>query len=91
MAVCNTLVYNEKLQCGNDGVAGGRLKLPLLADQTTDWMDEILNPQLPVLFLDTDGCSSAAESMVGGQICNRFEANLVAKLVFKLRKVLKLV
>lgn len=93
MNVVNSLVYNERLQCGNDEVAMGHLHLPHLptsnvrADGVEGWIRRILAPHLPVLFLDTDGCSGAKEDMIAGQICNRFEANLTARLVMRLIKV----
>lgn len=98
MNVVNTLVYNDRLQCGSEEVASGRLCLPLLPSPHTPglrgrcteaegWMVRVLAPQLPVLFLDTDGCRDGAESEVGGQICNNFEADLTARLVVKLMKV----
>lgn len=90
MAVSNSLVYNGRLQCGSDEVATGLLQLPCYPPPQgqRDWVDGILDPQLPVLFLDTDGCGNAAESLMGGQICNKFEANLLARLIIKLRKVI---
>ena len=93
MAVCNALVYNGRLQCGSDEIAERYLQLPFhpaptpASQPNSAWMDAILCPELPVLFLDTDGCGDATESVVGGQICNRFEANLVARLIMKLRMV----
>lgn len=90
MSLANTLVYNEGLQCGSDEVAMGRLHLPLfpsLSTQGGNLMERVLDPQLPVLFLDTDGCSDAREDIIGEQICNKWEAHLTAKLVTKLIKV----
>lgn len=91
MNVSNSLVYGGSLQCGSDEVATGRLLLPSYPTNQVDgvesWIDTVLDPESPVLFLDTDGHTDAAECSVGGQVCNRFEAKLVAKLVMKLREV----
>lgn len=91
MTVSNSLVYGERLQCGSDKVALGRLQLPFYPfghAQSGGWMDRVLHPDSPVLFLDTDGCPEAVETGVGGQICNRFEAKLVTSLILKLRMVI---
>ena len=86
--VANSLVYDGRLQCGSEVVAMGRLHLPLYQPHAAlDWMDRLLDPQRPVIFVDTDGCAEAEEGVVGGQVCNMFEAKLVAKLLVKLRKV----
>ena len=94
MSLSNSLVYNEGLQCGSDAVAGGRLHLPFFPFSShppldvlagkDDWMDRVLDPRLPVLFLDTDSCIAATEDVQGEQICNKWEADLTAKLVAKL-------
>jgi hypothetical protein len=92
MSLCNSLVYEERLQCGSDEVATRCLHLPFYPSQHSrvepDWLDRVLHPQAPVLFLDTDECTDAAEISVGGHVCNRFEAKLVARLVMKLRMVM---
>ena len=91
MAVANSLVYNSRLQCGSEEVATARLSLPLRPSSTgaepRDWLERIIAPEFPVLFLDTDNCETAAENEVKGQICNHFEANVTAKLVLRLLKV----
>ncbi len=91
MTLANGLVYNEGLQCGSDEVAEGRLQLLSYPQASSaggeDWLERVLDPQLPVLYLDTDACSAATEDVVGEQICNRWEADLTVKLVMKLIKV----
>ena len=90
--MANSLVYKGRLECGSLEVAMGRLQLPLYPSPAPhgggdQWIHKALDPHLPVLFLDTDQCSDAGENVGGGQICNRFEAKLVAKLVAKLIEV----
>lgn len=92
MNVANALVYNDQLQCGSEEVANGCLHLPFLpsSQATGHLIDKILAPQLPVLFLGTDGCLDATENVIGGQVCNRFEAELTAKLAIRLIEVCSL-
>ena len=89
MNVANHLIYNNQLECGSEEVARGHLCLPLFPSFhiSEGWMEKVLNPQLPVLFLDTDQHCDAMETITGELICNRFEANLVAKIVLNLIKV----
>jgi len=73
MSVCNTLVYANQLQCGDDRVADATLTLPrfdrlkiLRAEglgagegNGIGWLEECFVPHRSVLFLDTDGISPA--------------------------------
>ena len=93
MTVCNSLVYGGRLQCGSDEVATRRLSLPFYPSQHSgggvgSWIDGVLHPWSPVLFLDTDGCTEATEDSTGNHICNRFEAKLVARLFVRLTMVI---
>ena len=51
------------------------------------WMGKAVNPDYPVVFLNTDRCSDAMETIIGDYICNEFEAKLVRRLVQTLMKV----
>jgi len=67
MSVCNSLVYEDQLRCGDEGVAGATLVVPhperfaaLRApvppeDADPAWLEQCLDPQRAVVFLDTDG------------------------------------
>ena len=105
MDMANHLVYSDRLQCGSEAVAKARLDLPLLlqspwpacnADYVTAaedidvWLDRVLAPELPVLFLNTDECPEAREVITDDHICNTYQANLVAKLVTNLVEVFTL-
>eukprot|EP00624_Nannochloropsis_granulata_P004146 evm.model.NODE_30790_length_18481_cov_18.195553.8 len=71
MSVCNTLVYANQLQCGDDRVADATLSLPrfdrlqilraegLCAGEGNGvgWLEGCFVPHRSVLFLDTDGIS----------------------------------
>lgn len=98
MDMVNHLVYSDRLQCGSEAVAKARLNLPLLsppagnaddiaADDIDVWLDRVLDPELSVLFLNTDECPDAREVIVGDQICNIYQASLVARLVANLIEV----
>ena len=57
MLLSNTLFYNHQLQCGNVGVASGRLLLPLsggLVAHSPEWLKTAVSPDYPVVFLNTD-------------------------------------
>ena len=109
MSLSNALIYNERLVCGNEEVASGRLRLPNLppplapppflltiglgavrgedSDGDKGWMAKAVNPDYPVVFLNTDRCSDAMETIIGDYICNEFEAKLVRRLVQTLIEV----
>ena len=98
MSLSNTLIYNNRLVCGSEEVACGRLSLPHLSplplpplsgghDQR--WMERAVDPGRPVVFLNTDSCSCARETIIGDHTCNEFEANLVRELVLIMIKVEK--
>lgn len=69
MSVCNTLVYEDQLKCGDEGVAGATLVVPhperfaalrsAVPPEEADpsWLERCLEPQRAVVFLDTDGVS----------------------------------
>lgn len=56
MSLCNCLVYDNKLKCGNEAVAKRRLTLARpIAPEAPCWLKSCINPTAPVVFLDTDG------------------------------------
>ena len=96
MSLSNALIYNNRLVCGSEEVAHGRLSLslPHLAPPPSPgsgcdkgWIERAIDPSQPVVFLNTDGCSSARETVIGDYICNEFEASLVRELVLAMIKV----
>ena len=94
MSLSNTLIYNNRLVCGSEEVASSRLSLPHLpppplSDCDKGWMERAIDPGQPVVFLNTDRCSSARETIIGDYICNEFEASLVRELVLTMIKVQK--
>ena len=92
MSLSNTLIYNNRLVCGREEIALGRLHLsqftpPLLTNAPDfGWIERAVDPGSPVVFLNTDRCSDAMETLIGDHICNEFEAQVVKVLVQTLIK-----
>ena len=93
MSLSNALIYNNRLVCGSEEVASGRLSLPRLppgggGGGLESWMERAIDPDMPVVFLNTDSCGDTArETIIGDHICNEFEACLVRELVLTMTKV----
>ena len=94
------IAYNGLLKCGNDQVRCQRLKLqhdsPCLSSQDGIWLKGAIDPDQPVVFLDTDSmpCSWQGPGYIGfkgleingatrgaGGPVNDLEASIVQKLV----------
>ncbi|XP_012939097.1 DNA replication ATP-dependent helicase/nuclease DNA2 isoform X2 [Aplysia californica] len=84
MELSNDLVYNGKLQCGNDDVAEQRLDIPLVDSLKTkpEWMQSALSCEMEksVVFLSTDRIS-APEVSQGNSLTNHKEAEIVMSLL----------
>lgn len=91
MLLSNTLIYENRLMCGNEDVANQVLKVPhpakidnLLIDNHVDaskrWMESILCEKNRVLFLNHDNLP-AFEKANGEKIENPLEAELVKQIV----------
>ena len=68
------------LLTGSDGSRG-------TDDDGVCWMERAIDPDSPVVFLNTDKCSGATETIIGDHICNEFEANLVWELIQNMIRV----
>jgi DNA replication ATP-dependent helicase Dna2 len=81
LTLCNKLVYGDALKCGNEQVANGKLQLP--NDDTTErtWLDEIISPEQPVMFINTDTLDYGRENRLGHKVFNDFEADLLCEIV----------
>uniref|UniRef100_A0A8U8B989 DNA replication ATP-dependent helicase/nuclease n=1 Tax=Geospiza parvula TaxID=87175 RepID=A0A8U8B989_GEOPR len=65
MSLSNMLVYEGKLECGSEKVSNATVNLPNLkklkldlGDASKSWLKEVLDPDTPVCFLNTEkaGC-----------------------------------
>lgn len=61
MSLSNMLVYEGKLECGSEKVSNATVNLPNLkklklelADASKTWLKEVLDPDTPVCFLNTE-------------------------------------
>ncbi|KAL1745905.1 DNA replication factor Dna2-domain-containing protein [Schizophyllum fasciatum] len=89
MALSNTLIYSNRLRCGNEEVANRALVLPNPAflDALHDdpagaeqcWLRALLAESCKAVFVDTDALP-ARDSRVGDLVQNAAEARLVAQL-----------
>ncbi|XXQ39405.1 DNA replication ATP-dependent helicase/nuclease [Plasmodiophora brassicae] len=86
LSLSNSLIYSNALVCGTDKVASARLHLPApkrlprvtVPGATFDWLGRALDPERPVLFLNTDAVP-APDGHRGEQ--NETEAELVLALL----------
>jgi DNA replication ATP-dependent helicase Dna2 len=98
MMLTNHLVYDHRLQCGNETVAHAKLDLPLAkqwlekyhksnrtngCSLTHCWIRNAMDPSKAVLFCDTDPLG-AKESKTGPWIENQTEVLLVQQMVYAL-------
>lgn len=87
MTVANQLIYKNLLKCGSELVARQRFRSPdwnrvacsACHSVCACWLRNAIDPERPVLFLDTDSCS-LFESPQGTSYYNCGEASLI-KLV----------
>ncbi|OXB74721.1 UNVERIFIED_CONTAM: hypothetical protein H355_001553 [Colinus virginianus] len=83
MSLSNKLVYEGKLECGSEKVSNATANLPNLkmlklelADSSKTWLKEVLEPDRPVCFLNTEKVPAPEHAEKGG-VCNVIEAKLV--------------
>ncbi|XP_075361450.1 DNA replication ATP-dependent helicase/nuclease DNA2 isoform X2 [Mycteria americana] len=83
MSLSNMLVYEGKLECGSEKVSNATVNLPNLkklklelADASKTWLQEVLDPDTPVCFLNTEKVPAPEHAEKGG-VSNMTEAKLV--------------
>ncbi|XP_072032876.1 DNA replication ATP-dependent helicase/nuclease DNA2-like [Amphiura filiformis] len=86
MDISNALVYDGKLQCGNESIAKGTLDIPhwdrLQQNFPEKWFLQVLNPSNTVTFLNTDKVEKHSnDDAAGKSTVNHTEAELVMILV----------
>ncbi|XP_069720229.1 DNA replication ATP-dependent helicase/nuclease DNA2 [Phaenicophaeus curvirostris] len=86
MSLSNMLVYEGKLECGSEKVSNATVNLPNLkkltlefADASKTWLKEVLDPDMPVCFLNTEKVPAPEHAEKGG-VSNVTEAKLVISL-----------
>lgn len=107
--LCNEIVYGGELKCANETVRTSKLilsrypkALPVPIQQQSSisedgWLQRVLNPDMPAVFVDTDaiGCSTtgafqglerSSGRRQGGTIVNDTEVSLVRSIVRSLLK-----
>ncbi|KAL2303290.1 hypothetical protein Nmel_010755, partial [Mimus melanotis] len=83
MSLSNMLVYEGKLECGSEKVSNATVNLPNLkklkldlGDASKTWLKEVLDPDTPVCFLNTEKVPAPEHAEKGG-ISNVTEAKIV--------------
>ncbi|XP_040995352.1 DNA replication ATP-dependent helicase/nuclease JHS1 [Juglans microcarpa x Juglans regia] len=82
MELSNTLIYGDRLRCGSSEIANARLGLSGLKS-CSSWLEEVLNPTNPVIFIDTD-ILPAFEERDQKTLNNPIEAYIIAEITEKL-------
>ena len=87
MEISNRLIYDQRLRCGSESCANGRLKLLGSFTHHPGWLQRCLSPESPVVFIDTDSmkCIENGFSLEGknsklGEIVNPYEVSIVKLL-----------
>ncbi|XP_062097786.1 DNA replication ATP-dependent helicase/nuclease JHS1 [Humulus lupulus] len=84
MDLSNALIYGDKLCCGSSDIANAKLKFSSLKFGSL-WIQEILNPSRPVIFINTDTIP-AYEAKDQKTINNPMEAQIVIEVTEELVK-----
>lgn len=82
MELSNALIYGNRLRCGSSEIENSKLKL-INPDSISPWLKEVLDPDLPVTFINTD-MLPAFESKENKTIKNPMEAYIIAKVTEEL-------
>ncbi|CDR40478.1 CYFA0S05e00980g1_1 [Cyberlindnera fabianii] len=91
MLLSNTIIYEGRLKCGSENVANQSLKIPeqqkikeLVSNDVplqNHWMNQILDENRKVVFLNHDNVGGCDETSVKENIENQKEAELVYQVV----------
>ncbi|XP_027113474.2 DNA replication ATP-dependent helicase/nuclease JHS1-like [Coffea arabica] len=79
MELSNALIYGNRLQCGSAEIANAQLIYPC-PSSTPEWLNEALNPERPVIFINTDFLE-AHESNESKAVNNPVEACIVSEVI----------
>uniref|UniRef100_A0A8C0B9Q0 DNA replication ATP-dependent helicase/nuclease n=1 Tax=Buteo japonicus TaxID=224669 RepID=A0A8C0B9Q0_9AVES len=92
MSLSNMLVYEGKLECGSEKVSNATVNLPNLkklklelADASKTWLKEVLDPDTPVCFLNTEkaGCKPSDIGIISPY---RHQLKTITDLMAKLKE-----
>ncbi|CAM6090769.1 unnamed protein product [Calypogeia fissa] len=80
MALSNSLIYNNRLQCGSPEVANASLQVHQSSKYIPQWLLQVMDPMQPLLFLDTDNLP-AEELRIQNNVTNSTEGTILLKIV----------
>uniref|UniRef100_A0A8B9CTH3 DNA replication ATP-dependent helicase/nuclease n=1 Tax=Anser brachyrhynchus TaxID=132585 RepID=A0A8B9CTH3_9AVES len=92
MSLSNMLVYEGKLECGSEKVSNATVNLPNLkklklelADASKTWLKEVLEPDKPVCFLNTEkaGCKPSDIGVISPY---RHQLKIITDLMARLKE-----
>ncbi|XP_027350618.1 DNA replication ATP-dependent helicase/nuclease DNA2 [Abrus precatorius] len=84
MDLSNALIYGERLRCGSSEIANAKLEFSGL-NCGLPWLEDVLNPRRPVIFIDTDKLP-ALEERDQKIVNNPIEAHIIAEVAKELVK-----
>ncbi|XP_047338486.1 DNA replication ATP-dependent helicase/nuclease JHS1 isoform X2 [Impatiens glandulifera] len=82
MELSNTLIYGDRLRCGSSEIETAKLQYKS-SKYSTLWLKEVLNPNRPVIFINTD-MLPALEVKDGKTVNNPIEACIVVEITGEL-------
>ncbi|XP_043718430.1 DNA replication ATP-dependent helicase/nuclease JHS1 isoform X4 [Telopea speciosissima] len=82
MELSNALIYGNRLRCGSPKIANAKLQF-LCAKPSIPWLKEVLDPNKPVIFINTD-MLPALEAKDQKTVNNPKEAYIVAEITDEL-------
>ncbi|QLL30280.1 hypothetical protein HG536_0A00970 [Torulaspora globosa] len=85
MALSNFLIYQKKLKCGSDQVRDQTFNISSIGKLTRfrtnsnhqPWLEDILDPQRRVIFLNYDNCTDFEETSESDNITNEGEVRII--------------
>ena len=82
MDLSNALIYGDRLRCGSSEIANAKLEFSSL-NCCLPWLENVLNPERPVIFIDTD-VLPALEERDQKVVNNPIEAHIIAEVAKEL-------
>ncbi|CAI8612315.1 unnamed protein product [Vicia faba] len=82
MDLSNVLIYGDRLRCGSSEIANAKLEFSGLSC-CLPWLEDVLNPGRPVIFIDTD-MLPALEERDQKVVNNPTEAHIIAEVAKEL-------